>query len=125
MAQDKIRINGNEICQPDEGVAYDFETTYTEDSTRVQTGVGHFTPMFTVEKFGITYTHISQKDATKILRLIAKGGNVTLHCFSLFYGAWRDDTFYIGQGSLSIGSLEENEEYLDSLSFNLVGVNPI
>lgn len=125
MAQDKIKINNTEIYQPDSGLAYDFETTYTEDSTRVQTGVGHFTAMFTVERLGFGYTHIPQKDATKILRLVARGKPVTLHYFSLFYGSWRNDTFYVGQGSLSIGSLEENDEYLDSLSFNMVGVNPI
>lgn len=125
MAQEKIRINNTDIYQPDSGLAYDFETTYTEDSARVQTGTGHFTPMFTVERLGFGYTHIPQKDATKILRLVAKGGNVTLHYFSLFYGEWRNDTFYVGQGSLSIGSLEDGDEYLDSLSFNMVGVNPI
>lgn len=125
MAQDRIKINGEDIYQPDEGLAYDFETTYTEDSTRVQTGAGHFTTMFTVERLGFNYTYIPQADATKILRLIAKGGNVTLHYFSMYYGTWRTALFYVGQGSLAIGSLQENNEYLDSLSFNMVGVNPI
>lgn len=125
MAQDKIKINNEAICQPDSGLSYEFETTYTEDSTRVQSGAGHFTPMFTVEKLGFTYTHIRQKDATQIFRLIARGKSVTLHYFSLFYGKWRDDAFYVGQGSMSIGSLEEGGEYLETLSFNMVGVNPI
>ena len=123
--QDQIRINGKDIWQPDSGLAYDFETTYTEDSARVQTGKGHFTPMFTVERLGFTATDIKQPEATKILQMIDKGQHFTLHYFSMHYGTWRDDTFYVGQGNMSIGSLEENNEKLDSLSFNMTGVNPI
>lgn len=47
MAQDRMRINGEDIWQPDEGLQYNTETTYTEDSTRVMTGAAHFTPLFT------------------------------------------------------------------------------
>ena len=123
--QDKIKINGKEIYQPDQGLAYKFETTYTTDSTRVQTGEGHFSAMFTVEQLGYTATYIPQAEATKILQMVAKGQNFTLHYFSLYYGRWQDATFYVGQGDMSIGSLEENGEYLDTLSFNMTGVKPI
>lgn len=125
MAQDRIRINGTDIYQPDSGLAYDFETTYTEDSTRVQTGVLHATSMFTVEQLNYTATHIPQSEATKILQMVATGQNFTLHYFSMFYGRWRDDTFYVGKGQMTIGTLEDGNEYLDSLSFNMTGVNPI
>lgn len=125
MAQNKILINGTEIYQPDKGLSYDFETTYSTDSTRVQSGTGHFTPLFTVEQLNYTATHIPQKEATKILQMIDKGKNFTLHYFSMHYGKWRDGTFYVGKGGMTIGSLEEGEEYLESLSFNMTGVNPI
>lgn len=125
MAQDRIRINNTDIYQPDKGLSYNFETTYTEDSARVQNGRGYFTPIFTVEQLGYKATHIPQKEATKILRMIDKGQQFTLHYFSMHYGIWRDAAFYAGQGSMEIGSLEEGEEYLDSLSFNMTGVNPI
>lgn len=123
--QDRIRINGNDIFQPDKGLGYAFETTYTEDSTRVQSGKGYFTPIFTVEQLSYTGTHVPQKEATKILRMVDKGKKFTLHYFSLHYGKWRDDQFYVGQGNLSIGSLEDGNEYLDTLTFNMTGVNPI
>lgn len=125
MAQDRIRINNTDIYQPDKNLAYDFETTYTSDSTRVQTGVGKFTPMFTVEKLNYTATHIPQPEATKILQMVDTGQNFTLHYFSMHYGRWRDDMFYVGQGGMIVGELEEGNEYLDSLSFNMTGVNPI
>lgn len=124
--QDKIMINDSEIFQPDSGgLAYNFETTYTQDSTRTQDGVGHFSNMFTVEQLGYSATHIPIDEATKILQSVAKGTMFTLHYFSVFYGRWRSDSFYVGKGQLSIGSLEENNEYVSSLSFNMTGVNPI
>lgn len=125
MAQEKIKINGEEIYQPDSGISYDFETTYTSDSTRTQSGEGNFTPMFTVEQLGYMATHIPQKEATKILQKVARGQYFTLHYFSMFYGEWRDDTFYVGKNSMKIGSLKDGDEYLDELSFNMTGRNPI
>ena len=124
--QDKIMINDSEIFQPDSGgLAYSFETTYTQDSTRTQDGIGHFSNMFTVEQLGYSATHIPIDEATKILQFVAKGTAFTLHYFSVFYGRWRNDAFYVGKSQLSIGSLEENNEYVSSLSFNMTGVNPI
>ena len=53
MAQDYIKINGVKIWQPDCDIAVALETTYTQGSTRAQSGKGKFTPMFTVERFHI------------------------------------------------------------------------
>ena len=123
--QNKIKMNGVEIWQPDEGLEYSFETTYTSDSTRVQTGVGYFTPMFTVEQLGYTATHVPQKEVTKILQIIDKGYKFNLHYFSLHYGRWKDGIFYVGKGNLSIKSLKENNEYVQTLAFNMTGNDPI
>lgn len=124
--QDRIRMNGIAIWQPDKNMAYSFETTYTEDSTRSQSGNGHFTPMFTVEQYGYSATNIPREEATKILQIIAKGQRFTLHHYSMYYGGWRDDTFYVGKsGNLRIGTLSENEEFLSELSFNMTGVEPL
>lgn len=124
--QDLIRINGVEIFQPDEGLSYAFESTYTEDSTRLQTGDANFVPMFTVEQLNYTATDIPMSEATKILQMIAKGEAFTLHYFSVFYGSWRDGTFRVGKsGSISIGSLEDGNEKLSSLSFNMTGDIPL
>lgn len=125
MAQDKIMINGNAIYQPDNDLEYNLETTYTSDTTRTQDGIMHDTPLFTVEQLNYTATGIPVADAAIILRIVAKGKHFTLHYFSPYYGAWRDGTFYVGKGSLNIGSLESGNETLSSLSFNMTGVNPI
>lgn len=122
--QDTIKIDGKEIYQPDDDMSYSLETTYTNDSGRVQTGSGYFTPMFTVEQFGYTATHVPVADASQLLQLVI-GRNFTLHCFSPYYGQWRDGTFYVGKGDSKIGTLEDGGEYISSLSFNMTGVNPI
>lgn len=125
MAQNKITINGIEIKQPDSGLGYDFETTYTEDSTRVQSGKLHITPLFTVEAFSFSASWLTVSEMRTILQQVAKGKPFVLHYFSPYYGVWRTDTFYVGKGSLSVGRLVEDKEKFDKLSFNMIGVNPI
>ena len=124
--QDLIRINGVDIFPPDEGLSYAIESTYTEDSTRLQTGDLNAVPMFTVEQLSYTATDIPMEEATKILQMVGKGKAFTLHYFSVYYGGWRDGTFRVGKSNnISIGSLEENNEKLSSLSFNMTGDKPL
>lgn len=123
--QDTIKINGIQIYQPDEGLQSSFETTYTSDSTRVQSGVMHATPLFTVEQFSYSATDVPIEDVKIILQQIIKGNPFTLHYYSPFYGRWRDDIFRVGKGQYSIGSLKADEEKIESLSFNMTGDNPI
>ena len=124
--QDRIKINGVEIWQPDkDAVAYNLETTYTDDSGRVTTGKGHFTALFTIEQLGYSVKNIPIKEASKILKQVGSGKYFTLHYFSPFYGQWRDGIFMVGQGSMQIGTLIEGQERLSSLSFNMTGVDPI
>ena len=124
--QDLIRINGVDIFQPDEDLAYAIETTFTEDSTRLQSGDANFVPMFTVEQLSYQATDIPIEKATEILQMVGKGESFTLHYFSVFYGGWRDGTFRVGKSNtISIGSLEEGNEKLSTLSFNMTGDNPL
>lgn len=123
--QDRIKINGENIYQPDKGLKYSFETTYTSDSTRTQDGNGHFTPMFTVEQLGYTAKHIPAQEVANILQKIAKGYDFELHYYSAYYGMWKDAPFYVGKGDCEVGSLEENGEYMSSLAFNMTGRDPI
>lgn len=132
MAQEYIKIrksasnNWLVLPQPDSGaLSYDFETTYTEDSGRVQTGVAVVSPLFTVEALGYSRAAVSKTMLSQILQIIAKGQQFQLHYFSAYYGAWRTSWFYVGKGQLNIGRLNENKELFTSLEFNMVGVNPL
>lgn len=113
------------IAQPDEGLGYDWETTYTEDSGRVQSGVNQFKAMFTVEKLSCDITNPTVNEVKQILNFIIYGRKFQLHYFSPSRGEWRNDWFYVGQGNCSLGKLKENEERYDKLSFNMTGINPI
>lgn len=42
-----------------------------------------------------------------------------------FWKKWRTDEFYVGRGSLNVGSWKTDEEVYDKLTFNLIGVNPL
>lgn len=120
-----ITMNGIKIFQPDDELEYNFTTTYTENSKRTQKGAGHFTPLFTVEQYGYKATNIPISEASKILKIIAKGKNFKLHCFSVYHNKWIDDTFYVGKGSLSIKKISVSDGRIGELSFNMTGVNPI
>ena len=123
---EKIQRNGTVIWQPDKDMAYSFVTTYSEGSNRTQYGNGRFTPLFTVEQYGYSAKNVPQAEATRILKIIAKGHTFTLHHFSLYYGTWRNDPFYVGKsGSITIGELTPDRKYISNLSFNMTGVNPI
>ena len=123
--QDKYKINDIEIFQPDSDLQASFETTYTSDSTRVQNGVMHATPMFTVEQFSYTATDVPVAEVKTILQQIIKGNPFKLHYFSPYYGRWRDGTFRVGKGQFQIGTLKADEEKISSLSFNMTGDNPL
>lgn len=81
----------------------------------------HLTPLFTVESFSYTATNLTSTEMASILQKVAKGKRFKLHYRSPYYGKWRDDYFYVGKGSLKIGTWKENEERYDSLSFNMIG----
>lgn len=125
MAQEKVLMNGVEIWQPDEGLEWLWQPTYSADSTRAVVGVGYFTPLFTVEQLRYTATHVPASEVSKILKIIASGAYFTLHYFSPYYGHWRDGLFYVGEGQTTIKTLKFGEEYFSDLSFNMVGVNPL
>ena len=123
--QDKIKINNIEIFQPDEGLKSSFETTYSEDSTRLQNGEANFVPLFTVEQFSYSATNIPVKSASVILQQIIKGDAFELHYFSPYYGTWRNGMFRVGQGQFTIGTVEDGGETISSLSFNMTGDKPL
>lgn len=125
MAQHRLLLNGIDVKQPDAGLVFNFETTYTEDSGRIQTGVANITPMFTVEAFEYTATDLTMQEMSELLHIVARGEIYTMHYLSPYYGRWRDDEFYTGQGSLSAFTWKEDEERYDSISFRIIGRNPI
>lgn len=126
MAQDKYKINGREIWQPDEDVSYTWETTYTSDSTRSQSGKGHFTPMFTVHQYGYSASNVPVSEVAWMLSVISSGEPFTFHLWSSRHGGWEDIKCYVGKGSnCTIGTLEEGRETYSKFAFNATEVDAV
>lgn len=125
MAQELILLNGIEIVQPDEMVGMEFETTFTQDSTRTQVGVAWFSPMFTVESYALKWSSLTLAEAQTILQIVAKGNKFQMHYPSAVYGTWRTDLFQVGKGSTSWTCVTTGGELIENLAFNVMGVNPI
>ena len=123
-------LGGVEIAQPDT-LGYSFETTYTSDSGRVQSGLAVTTPMFTVESFSFGYSFLTLAQARQILQIIMPGKAVDMHYPSVYYGGWRTSAvsqgggFYCGRGQVSWGTIIVNEEIVEDFQFNMIGVAPI
>lgn len=124
MAQQTIKINGKTIHQPD-SFKFSFATTSTEGSERLMSGEMYNEPMFTVESYAYEGSDISVSDMSSLLQMIVNQRKVQLYYFSVYYGRWREAPFYVTQGSVDIGTLKEGEEKYKSLSFNIIGVNPL
>lgn len=117
--------DGVEIAQPEQGMNYSYETTYTEDSGRVQSGVALVVPMFTVKSYSYTRTHPTVAQVAQILSFIAGGGKYEMYAFNPKTGSWGWDVYYTGKGDMAIGYLSPDGGHYDGFSFNAVGVNPI
>lgn len=125
--QEKILIDGVQIIQPDT-FNPNWETTYTEDSGRVMSGIAEIDPLFTVESFSVEWSELKPAQVAQILQLIVPTQNkktFQLRYFSWYTGAWKTGTFYVGKGSLKTKTLKSNYEAFESLSCNFIGVNPI
>ena len=123
--QQRMTINGIEIWQPDKGLKFRTETTFTSGSMRAMNGIGYFDPLFTVEQLGYVASNVPQPEVTKILQMIDQAQKFTLHYFSMHYGGWRDGIFFVGQGEYDVSSWKVGEERVEKLSFNMTGVNPL
>lgn len=125
MAQNKIKFNDVVIFQPDKDVGYAWETTYSEDSGRVVSGKARLTPLFTVEAFTYSFTDIPVSSIAEILQIVAKGKPFNMFYFSPYYGKWRTDKFYVGNGDAKIGTLKEGKERYSSASIKVTGMNAV
>lgn len=124
MAQEKLKINDVIVFQPKELINWDFETTYSDGSTRSQLGTGYFDELFTVEQYQYQAEDIPAIEASKILKMVV-GKKFQLHYFSPYFGEWRTDKFFVGKGSVNIETLKDNQEIYKSLTINMTGINPI
>ncbi len=125
--QNRIAIDGWSKIQPTK-FEWNFSTTSTEDSGRVMSGQAMLTPLFTVEQFSVEYSNLKPTDVAALLQKIVQRPSkvyFSLYYFSPYFGVWRTADFYVGNGSLKIRTLKESEENMQSVSFNIIGREPL
>ena len=106
------------------GIPIEIRCSYEENRTFLQDYLTENAPLFTVEQLGYQASWIPVEAASAILQMVI-GVNFQLTYFSPYFGAWRTAEFYVGKGSMNIGRLNPEDMVLESLSFNMQGVNPI
>lgn len=127
MSQQKISVNGWNAVQP-VTFDYQFQTTSTEDSGRPMSGNASISPLFTVEAFDVVYEDLTIAQTSALLHHIVQKPSspyFSLHYFSPYYGTWRTDQFYVGEGSLKVRTLKEGEELIGEISCSFVGRNKL
>ncbi len=123
--QQKFKINGITIVQPDEdGYSPSYATTSSSDSGRTLRGVMKNTPLFTTEAYQLKWSNIKAADAAIILQQI-KERNFDFYHFNMFTAKWETAVFYASNFKPSPICLKEGEEILSELSFQVTGVNPV
>lgn len=125
--QNRIAIDGWDELQPT-SFDWSFETTSTEDSGRAMSGAPYITPLFTVQAYDVEYEHIKLAQAKEILRRIVQTPSkpfFRLYAYSPYNGKWETAEYYVGDGTLKVGSLEENNEFISHITCHFVGRNRI
>lgn len=127
MAQKRIAVDGWNAVQP-MTFDYNFQTTSSEDSGRVMSGRANISPLFTVEAFDVTYEDLTPAQASALLKKIVQRPSkpyFSLYYYSPYYGNWRTDEFYVGEGSLKVKTLKDGEEMMSQISCSFVGRNKL
>ena len=127
MSQKRIAINQWSAVQPTT-FDFGFETTATEDSGRAMSGALSYSPLFTVEAFDVEYQDLRPAQASTLLQHIVPTPAkpyFSLYYFSPYYGAWRTDQFYVGDGTLKVKTLQDGYERIESITCRFVGRNKL
>ena len=100
-------------------------TTSTEDSDRTQNLVMHNTPMGTIQSYSFEWQSIDPEEASKIIGQTLNRSSFSLRYYSPVTGRWETDLFYAT--NYKPGSLKTIDGVLkwESLSFNVIGINPV
>lgn len=100
-------------------------TTSTEDSDRTQDLVMHNTPMGTIQSYSFEWQSIDPEEASKIIGQTLNRSSFSLRHFSPVSGRWETALFYAT--NYKPGALKTIDGVLkwESLSFNVIGINPV
>lgn len=126
MAQEHLIFGAYEAPDPDEdGYQIDYATTSTSSSGRTQRGRMINTAMFTVEAYTLKWTDISASEAKSILLQVMGKNSFNFYHYNLYKGKWEWGEFYAANISTPLDRLNEGQERVDELSFQVTGIDPV
>lgn len=124
MEERPFEFNGIAVKTPDT-FKPSLATTSTEDSDRTQDLVMHNTPMGTIEKYSFTWKYIEPEEAAKIIGQTLNRSKFTLRYLSFVTGGWKTGEFYATNYEPGTLRVTNGVPAWESLSFNVIGVNPV
>ena len=126
MAQEYLKING--IVMPlldSDGYTVQIATTSTDDSDRTQDLVMHNTPIGSIGSYGLKWTDLKKEEGALILGQVLDRPSFSVHYFDLKTATWKDADFYATTFNITPIDLTEDQERIEELSFNIIGIRPI
>lgn len=126
MAQQHMKFGDYQPPDPDEdGYTPSYATTSTSGSGRTQRGVMKNSVMFTVEAYNLKWTNIKANVARKILQQVMNKNSFDFYHYCVHKAQWETTKFYAANFSLQADRLNEDEERIKQLSFQVTSTNPI
>ena len=126
MAQEQLKFNGIVMPWPDEdGYTVQIATTSTDDSDRTQDLVMHNTPIGSVGSYGLKWSDLTKEEVALILSQVLDKPSFSAHYFDIKTATWKDADFYATTFNITPIDLTEDQERIEELSFNIIGIRPI
>lgn len=126
MAQQRLRFNN--YTPPnvtEDGYTVNFATTSTSNSGRTMRGVMNNVPLFTVESYNLKWSNISASDVSQILTQVMGKAGFNFYHYNIYKARWETSVFYAANFNSPVLRLQEGNEKVKELSFQVTGVNPV
>lgn len=121
-----FKMNDEPIKSPSTYAPY-FATVSTEDSDRSQTGVAYNTPMFTTHACRLGWENLTDSEISNILQKTVGKSKFSFYWRNPYIGQWETREFYMTNSDMENMKMEYDgqEGRWKSLTFNVIGVNPL
>lgn len=126
MAQQHLKFGVYEAPDTDEdGYQAQFATTSTASSGRTQRGNMVNATMFTVEAYNLKWTDLPASVVKNILQQVMGKNSFSFHHYNVYTAEWETSDFYVANINSPFYRLNDGEERVNELSFQVTGINPM
>lgn len=126
MAQQHFKFGTYTAPDPDEdGYSPAFAVTSSSNSGRTMRGPMKNIVLFTVEAYNMKWTDISAVEASNILKEILGKNEFDFYHFNVVKSIWETGKFYVANVNTPFYRLEDGNERVSELSFQVTGINPL